>query len=202
MESRTITVEATGTCDVSPDVVTVTATAVATGTTASTARSTVHSRGETIRAAVGERISASITTVDLRVQSGAVTFAPEMDAECRAVEEFQLRCEPASVADVVVEITDSGGTIQAVEYQLTDTSRAGAEDEAREAAIDRAHEKATTIAAETGVAVGEPQAATTKRVATGQEAGADDAWGSSDSLHPAPIAVAEAVEVSYALIEQ
>lgn len=201
MDSRSITVTATGSREVPPDVATITATAVATGATAATARSTARSRAETVRSAVGEVVADDITTVDVRVQSAAANFDPDMEADFRAVEEFQVRCDPETVADAVVEITDSGGTIQTVRYQLTDATRKRTEDEALDAAMQRAKEKAENIATVEGLAVGETETITTKRMAAGREAIVDDAWDSSESLYPAPVVVAETVEVTYGLTE-
>jgi uncharacterized protein YggE len=201
MDTRHITVKATGTHEAPPDVVTITATAVATGASAGGARSTARSRGDTIRSAVSRVVPGEIATVDMRVQSGAANFDPDMEADFRAVEEFQLRCDPESVSDAVVDITDSGGTVQTVRYQLTTETRATAEDEALQAAMDRAQQKAENIAGVEGLAVGETREVTTQRVATGREAVVDDAWDSSESLHPAPIVVSEAVEVTYELID-
>jgi len=201
MDSRSITVTATGSREVPPDVATVTATAVATGATAATARSAARSRSETVRSAVEEVVADEITTVDVRVQSAAANFDPDMEADFRAVEEFQLRCGPESVSDAVVEITDAGGTIQTVRYQLTDESRSRTEDEALDAAMQRAREKAANIATVEGLAVGETKTVTTTRMAAGRDAIVDDAWDSSESLYPAPIVVAETVEVTYALTE-
>ena len=193
--ARTVTTTASATRAAAPDSATVAVTALGEGASAARARDRARNRAATIRTAIEATAEVTVETVDHRVTNSAATFEPETDAAFRAVEECHVRCEPAAVDTVVVEVTDSGGGVDHVQFALTDAARAELQEEAMTAAVDRARQKADRLAAAEGPA----QTITTKPARPGGEP-VDDAWESDPTVHPAPISVTERVEVAYELV--
>lgn len=197
--ARTVTTTASATRAAAPDSATVAVTALGEGASAARARDRARNRAATIRTAIEATAEVTVETVDHRVTNNAATFEPETDAAFRAVEECHVRCEPAAVDTVVVEVTDSGGGVDHVQFALTDAVRAELQEEAMTAAVDRARQKADRLAAAEGLAVGPAQTITTKPARPGGEP-VDDAWESDPTVHPAPISVTERIEVAYELV--
>ena len=200
MTARTVTTTASATRTAAPDTATVGVTALGEGASAARARERAQTRAATVRAAIEGVAEATIETVDHRVTNAGASFEPETDAAFRAVEEFHVRCEPAAAATVVVAATDAGGTIDSVQYALTDAAEKSVQDDALTAAVRRAREKAERVAATEGLGVGEAHGITTKPDYPGDDPVVDDAWESDPAVHPAPISVTERVEVEYELV--
>jgi len=200
MTARTVTTTASATRTAAPDSATVAVTALGEGASAAHARERAQTRAATVRRAIEAVAEVTSETVDHRVTNAGASFEPETDAAFRAVEEFHVRCEPAAAATIVVEATDAGGTIDSVQYALTEGTRDAVQDDALAAAVRRARRKAEQVATTEGLAVGEAQTVTTKPEYPGGDPVVDDAWESDPAVHPAPISVTERVEVAYELV--
>jgi uncharacterized protein YggE len=131
-------------------------------------------------------------------------FDPVTDAPFQAIERLHIDCVPENAESVVIDITNSGGQIQTVQFQLHEDMRRELQNKAISSAMERAREKAEQMAAAEGLAVAEVQEAMTKEVSTGFESLVDEALASSPDadLHPTPITVSEGVEVVYELSEE
>jgi len=204
MKSRTVTVDAVGQREAVPDLATVEAFAIGEGESASDARAIAKDRASTIRESITDISTDQIRTVDLQVQDTDEMLDPVTDAPFQATERLHIDCLPENAESVVVDVTNAGGQIQIVRFQLHENKRRELQDKAINSAMERAREKAEQMAAIEGLAVAEIQEATTREVSTGFESIVDEALASSSEtdLHPAPITVSEGVEVVYELSEE
>lgn len=204
MPARTITTTAIGRRKAPPELATVEVTAIGTGDSAAVARETARDRAATIREAVTAVSTTQIQTVTLRVEDSSNMFDAVTDAQYQAKERLQVDCVPETAKAVVVEVTDAGGTVQAVQFALSETVHRQLQNEALTAAMERAREKAERLAAAEGVAVAGIQHVTTTEESTAMESIVDEALASNpqSNLQPTPVAVSEAVEVTYELVEE
>jgi uncharacterized protein YggE len=187
-----------------PDLATVEALAIGEGESASDARAIAQDRASTLRESITDVSTAQVRTVDLQVQDTDEMFDPVTDAPFQAIERLHIDCVPENAESVVIDITNSGGQIQTVQFQLHEDMRRELQNKAISSAMERAREKAEQMAAAEGLAVAEVQEAMTKEVSTGFESLVDEALASSPDadLHPTPITVSEGVEVVYELSEE
>jgi len=204
MNSRTVTVDAVGRCEAVPGLATVEALAIGGGESASGARAIAKDRASTLRESITDVSADQIRTVDLRVQNTDEVFNPVTEAPFQVTERLHIDCLPENAESVVVDVTNAGGQIQTVQFQLHEDKRRELRNHAISSAMERAREKAEQMAAAEGLAVAEVQEATTKEVSTGFESIVDEALASKPDtdLHPAPITVFEGVEVVYQLSEE
>ena len=204
MKSRTITVDAVGRCEEVPELATVEAFAIGEGESASNARAIAKDRASTIRESITDISTDQIRTVDLQVQDTDEMFDPVTDASFHATERLHIDCLPENAESVVVDVTNAGGQIQTVQFQLYEDKRRELQDKAIDSAMERAREKAEQMAAAEGLAVAEMQEAATTDVSTGFESIVDEALASSPDtdLCPAPITVSEGVKAVYELSEE
>jgi uncharacterized protein YggE len=204
MKSRTVTVDAVGQCEAVPDLATVEAFAIGEGESASDARAIAKDRASTIRESITDISTDQIRTVDLQVQDTDEMFDPVTDAPFQATERLHIDCLPENAESVVVDVTNAGGQIQTVQFQLHEDKRRELQDKAINSAMERAREKAEQMAAAEGLAVAEMQEAATTDVSTGFESIVDEALASSPDtdLRPTPITISEGVEVVYELSEE
>ena len=204
MKSRTVTVDAVGRCEAVPDLATVEAVAIGEGESASGARANVKDRASALREAITDVSIHQVRTVDLQVQNTDEIFDPITDAPFQATERLHIDCVPENAESVVVDVTNVGGQIQMVHFQLHEDQHRELQNKALRSAMERARERAGQMAATEGCAVAEVREATTKDVSTGFESIVDEALGSSPDmdLYPAPITVSEKVEVVYEITEE
>lgn len=199
MENRTITTDAIGRQEATPELATIEAVVVGEGGTAASARTTARDRAATLRETVTTVATDQIQTVEIQVEDTDEMFEPTTDARYQATEHVHVECVPETAADVVVEVTDAGGSIRSVEFGLHETRYREFQNEALAAAMERAREKADRIAAAEGVAVSEVVDVTTQQVDTGMGSIVDEALaaGSDTDLQPTPIEIVQRVEVVY-----
>lgn len=204
MTAQTITTNATGRCEATPDLATVEAVAIGEGDSARYARITARDRASTIRESLASVSDDQISTTEIRIQETDEIFDPVTDAQFQATERLHVECVPETAESIVVEVTDAGGTVQSVQFEVYETVYRRLRQEALTAAMERAREKAECIARAEGLTVGEIRDATTREVSTGMEGIVDEALASNPEtdLHPAPITVSEGVEVVYELTEE
>lgn len=204
MKSRTVTVDAVGRCEAVPDLATVEAFAIGEGDSASDARAIAKDRASTLRESITDVSRDQIRTVDLQVQDTDEMFDPVTDAPFQATERLHIDCLPENAESVVVDVTNAGGQIQTVQFQLHEDKRRELQDKAIHSAMERARGKAEQMAAAEGLAVAEMQEAATTDVSTGFESIVDEALASSPDtdLRPAPITVSEGVKAVYELSEE
>jgi len=204
MKSRTVTVNAVGRCETVPDLATVEVFAIGEGESASDARAIAKDRSSTLQESITDVSRDQIRTVDLQVQDTDEMFEPVTEAPFQATERLHIDCLPENAESVVVDITNAGGQIQTVQFQLHEDKRRELQNKAISSAMERARRKAEQMAAAESLAVAEMQEAATTDVSTGFESIVDEALASSPDigLHPAPITVSEGVEVVYELSEE
>jgi uncharacterized protein YggE len=204
MQSKTVTVDAVGRCTVIPDVAIVEAYVTGPGDSARDARAVVNDRAATLRESITAVAPEQVTTVEMQVQDTTEAFDPATDAPFEATERFQIECAPDRAESVVLDVASGGGQVQTVQFQLHEETRHSLQTDALETAMDHAREKAERIAAAEGLTVTAMHEATTKDVSSGFESIVDEALASSPDtdVHPAPVTVAERVEVVYACSEE
>jgi len=201
MTTRTITTDATARRETDPELATVEINVTGQGNEAADARALARDRAATIRDSLTAVSADQIRTVDIQVEDATEPFTADIDAQYQATERLHVECVPETTEQVVVEVTDAGGTVRSVEFQVHEQVRRQLQDEALAAAMERAREKASRLAAVEGLVVSDVQRITTTEVSTGMDSIVEEALeGSPDTdLSPAPIAVSEAVEVVYEL---
>lgn len=118
MESRMVTVDAAGQCEAVPDLATVEAFAIGEGEPANDARAIAKDRVSTIRESITDISTDQIRTVDLQVQDMDEMFDPVTDTPFQATERLHIDCPPENAESVVVDVTNAGGQIQIVQFQL------------------------------------------------------------------------------------
>lgn len=204
MSAKSITVEAVGRCESVPDVATIEAFAIGDGESAADARAIAKDRAATIQQSLTDISTTQIRTVEIQVQDADKMFDPATDAPFQASERLYIDCLPNHAESVVVAVTDAGGQIQTVQFQLRADRRRELQHTAIESAMERAREKAEQMAAAEGLTVTDMQNAVTKDVNAGFENMAEEMLDSSPDtdLHPAPITVSEGVEAVYELSEE
>lgn len=204
MASRTITTRATGYGKAPPELATVEVIAKSEGQSPSVARERVHDLALTIRESVTVVSEDQIQTTDVRIEDTTEMFDPETDAAFQAKERLRIQCCPDATAELVVEVTDVGGSINYVEFGHRKATHRQLQNEALSAAMERAREKAEQIAAAEGLTVGGIQEVTNEDSHKGFQGIIDDAIASSaeNDLQPTPVTVSGEVEVVYELIEE
>jgi uncharacterized protein YggE len=204
MTRRTITTDATGRCEQSPEKAVVEATAIGEGESATAARENAQHRATAVREALAELEPDRVRTTELEVADASQAFDPGTDEAYRAVERLCIDCAPEAVREVVVVVSDAGATVPSVRFGLSDDVRNRLEADALDAAMDRAREKATQIAAAEGLAVGGVREVMTRDGSSGMSSIVNDALESSrdPDLHPTPVVISRGVEVVYDLAEE
>ncbi|MFC7076106.1 SIMPL domain-containing protein [Haloarcula halophila] len=204
MQSPTVTVDAVGRSGAVPEVAIVEAYVTGPGDSAGDARAIVKDRAATLRESITAVSPEQVTTTGVQVQDTTETFDPDTDAPFEATERFRIECVPDHAESVVIDVTNAGGQIQTVQFQLHEATRRSLQTDALETAMDHAREKAERIAAAEGLTVTAMHEATTNDVSSGFESIVDEALASSRDvdLHPAPITVSESVEVVYDCSEE
>ena len=204
MTDPTITTTATGRREATPDLATVGVVVIDDGESAATARETTRDRVATLRNSSDAVPAERIRTVDFRVEATLEMFEPETEASYQGTARLEVDCVPETVEAVVTEVTDAGGTVRDVSFELHETVRRRLRDEALTAATERAREKAERIATAEGGAVGDLRAVTTGRESSGMDSIVDDALASNPDtdVRPTPIVVSETVEAVYEFAPQ
>lgn len=203
MDSATISVSATSHREAPPDQATIEATAIGTGDSAAIALASARDRAATIRATLETPATDHLRTVELQVEKTTEMFDPIPDAEYQATAYLELQCPPETSTDVVVAITDGGGHVRRIEFELYRERFRALQNDALEAATERAHEKAERIAAtEDLIITGARKISTTETTTepTSLVEEAIDANPDAD-LQPSPIEVVENVKAVYTVTE-
>lgn len=161
-------------------------------------------RASTVRESITDVSTDQIRTVNLKVRESDEMFEPVTDALFQATERLHIDCVPKTTESVVVSVTNAGGRIQNVEFQLHEDTRRELQNEAICSAMVRAREKAEQIAAAEGLALVGVQEAATKEVSTGLESVVDEALAANPdtNFQPAPITVSAGVDVVYELSQE
>ncbi|RQG95536.1 SIMPL domain-containing protein [Natrarchaeobius chitinivorans] len=203
MSTRTITTTATAQRKQTPDRATVEVIAIGEGDSVSVARTTARDCATTIRESVTAVSADQIRTVNLQAESTAEMFDPATDAAYQATEHLHIECVPEAAEEVVVEVTDAGGTVRTVQFSLHEEVHRQLQNEALTGAMERAQEKAELIAATDGLYLAGIQNVTTNDVGTGMESIVDEALasGPDTDVCPNPITISESVEVTHELTE-
>lgn len=204
MATRTITTTATVSREAEPELATVEATVIGKGDEAAIARAQARDRAATIQESITAVSTDRIRTVDMQVRDSEEPFGPATNAAYRAKECLHIDCVPGTAEAVVVQVTDAGGTVQGVQFNLHEHARRQLQDDALMAATQRAREKADRIAAVEGLAVSEVQRVTIEEASTGMDSIVEEALNRNPDADfmPGPIAVSQAVEVEYELAEE
>ncbi|MEF8778105.1 MAG: SIMPL domain-containing protein [Natronomonas sp.] len=204
MTSRTITTAGTARREREPDLATIEVTAIGEGGEPAIARAETRDRSETIRESVTAVSRDQIQTVDIEVDETDSMFGPDVDAEYYGEERLEIECLPDAAEDVVIDVTNTGGTIQTVEFGLHKDIHDQLQDEALTAAMDRAREKAERLATSEGMTIAGVQTISTTGTATGMDGIVDEALnGTPDTgFSPTPVVVSESVEVVYELTDE
>ena len=199
MQSQTVTVDAVGRSATAPDVALVEAYVTGPGDSASDARAIVADRAATLRESITAVTPEQVTTVEMQVQDTTKAFDAVADAPFEATERFQIECAPNQAETVVLDVASGGGQVQTVQFQLLETTRRSLRNDALDTAMDHAREKAERIAVAEDLTITTMHEVTMKDVSSGFESIADEALASSPDtdVHPAPVTVAERVEVVY-----
>lgn len=200
MTRRTITVTATGRSETIPELTTVEVTASGEGESAAVARERSRDRAETIRTTLPVDDD-RIRTVDRRVEPASDLFGECTDAAYWAVQTLHVDCVAETAAAVVVDAADVGGEIESVEFGLHEETTRRLEDEALDAAMERAATKADRIAAAEGLTVGEVVSVTTVAEETDTSSFVDEGleMAHEADFEPDHVVVSETVEVAYEL---
>ena len=203
MECKTVTVDAVGRCEASPELAMVEAVVIGEGESASDARAITKDRASTLRESISAVSTDRVRTVEIQVRDTDEMFEPVTDAPFQATERLQIDCVPETAESVVVDVTNAGGQIQTVEFQLHEDKRRDLQNKAITSAMERAREKAEQIAAAEGLTVAELQKAMAKEGGTGFESIVDEAlaFNLNTDLYPTPVTVSAGVEVVYELSE-
>lgn len=205
MATRTITTTATVRRETAPELATVKATVKAQRDEAAAALAQARDRAATIRDTVTAASTDHIRTVDLQIEDSTEPFGPDVDARYQATGQLRIKCVPETAESVVVDVTDAGGTVETIQFQIHDQVRRQLQDDALTAAMERARQKAEQLAAVENLVVGAVQNVITQDAdgATGMEGLVEDALDAPDAdLSPTPITVSERVEVVYELREE
>jgi len=160
---------------------------------------TVQRRSRSRLTAVGPE---QIRTVQSQVRKTSEIVEPTTDAEYQATECLYVECVPETVDQIVDEVTDAGGSIKSVEFELHDSTRQELHEDALSAAMEQARAKATQIAAAEGLEVAGVQRVTTVDVPVAGTHGGDllgSVLEDQKNAVPKPIPVAGSVEVVYAV---
>jgi len=199
--ARTITIEATGRREATPELARVEAAAAAGGPTAAAARDAATDLAERIQSSLPipeERVR----TVDREVEDTEELFTADDDAPYLGTEELEVDCVPGDVDDAVVAVTDAGGRVQGVEFHLHEERRRELAGAALTDATRRAREEAERVAAAEGLAVGDLLEATAAEdLDDGFGSIVDEALGAADDAAPTPIAVRRSVEATFELVD-
>jgi len=204
MVSRTVTIDATAQHEKSPDLATVTALAIGGAGTPSDARAIATDRAARLRESITDVSADRIRTVEIQVQDTDEMFESDTETAFQGTVRLQVDCVPENAKSVVVAVTNAGGTVQGVQFQLHESERRGLQNRSITSAMERAREKAEQIAAAEDLDVAGVREVSTNERTTGMESIVDEALASSSDigLHPTPITVSEGVEVVYELIEK
>ncbi len=203
MTTRTITTTATERCEEIPDLATVEVTAISEGDSVTVTRTTACNRTTMIRESMTAVSANQIQTDDLQVENIDEMFDPATDVVFQATERLHIDCVPEIGEQVIVKVTDTGGTIRTVQFSLQEEVYRQLQSEALTAAMEQTREKAEPIAATEGVELAGIQDVTTKELCAGMGRIVDGslASGSDTELCPKPITVSESVEAAYELTE-
>jgi len=183
-------------------VATVGALTVGEGASAEDARATARDRAATIRESIRGVSPGQVETTELQVRDADALFDSVADAPFQAIERLHVDCAPESAESVVVDVTDAGGQVEAVQFRLREDRCRELQNEAVGAAVERVREKTERMAAAEGLVVAGLREATTTAT-TGSETIVDEALAlrPDTDLHPAPVTVSEAVEAVFTLGE-
>lgn len=201
MTIRTITVEATARRDAAPELARVEVTVTGAADEATDARALARDRAATVRDSVTPVSADRIRTVDIQIEDATEAFGPDIEAQYQATERLHVECVPETAETVVVDVTDAGGTVQTVQFQIHDSVREQLQDDALAAAMERTREKASRLAAVEGLVVSDVQNITTRDANAGMDSIVEEALERSPDtgLSPATVGVSERVEVVYEL---
>lgn len=200
MTERTITTEATGRRTETPDLATVELEATAGADTPAAARRSARDLAAGIRSAQTAVDPDRVRTTEIRVEEADELFGPDTDERYRGLERLRIDCVPETAEDVVVDSLEAGGTVQRVEFGFHEEVRERLQDEALDAAVTRAREKAERLARAEDSTVGGVRELTMTDE-RGMDGLVDAALCDHDSadLQPTPVTVSQSVEVVYEL---
>ena len=204
MTTPTLTTAGTAYREQQPSLATVEVTVRSDSDEPAVARSTARDRAETIRNSLTAVSTDQVDTVDIRVQEADEVFGPDTDSDYRAEERLMIECLPSTAEDVVIDVTEIGGTVQNVEFGLHMDAQRQLEDETLEAALDRARKKAERLATAEGMAVAGIQSISTTQPAADMDGIVDEALDQSANMDisPPPVKVSKRVEVVYELTKE
>ena len=199
MTTRTITTVATAMCEELPDLATIEVTEIGEGDSPAVAHTNVRDRTSMIRESVTTVSADQIQTVELQIERTDEMFDPVANTAFQATERLQIDCVPDTVEDIVVEVTEAGGTIQSVQFYFDEEVVRQLQNEVLTAAMERAQERAELIAATEGLELTEVQNVTAKGMDDGMESIIDLAldYDYDTDICPKPVSISESVEVTY-----
>lgn len=203
MTDRTVTAEATGRRTETPDLATVEARAIAGADTASAARKSAQDLAVTIRSAQTTVDPDRVQTTEIRVKESTELFEPETDKRFQGIERLRIDCVPETAEAVVVDTLEACGTVQSVEFGFHKDVRERLQNEALDAAVARAREKAERLARAEESTVGRVRELMMTDERSGMDGLVEDALCDHDGpdLQPTPITISQSVEVVYELEE-
>lgn len=201
MTERTVTTEATGRRTETPDLATVEVKATAGADTATGARRAARDIAEGIRSTQTAVDPDRVQTTEIQVSETKEMFEPDSDERYQGLERLRIDCVPETAEAVVVDSLEAGGTVQSVEFGFHEEVRERLQDEALDAAVTRAREKAEQLARAEESTAGGVRELTMTDDRSGMDGFVDAALCDHDSpdLQPTPITVSQSVEVVYEL---
>lgn len=204
VDNQTIEVGASGQVSTQPDQAVVRVGVEARGPDAATARQRLAENVSTLRDGLAEIETARVTTsgYDIRQDHRRHRDDPEADPAYVARQTFTVTLNDTERAGEVIDTAvESGATsVDGVRFTLSDDRRDELEEQALEAAMDRARTKADTMASRANLTITGVQTATT--VERGyrpyeHEATAAAGDGASTSIDSGPVSVTAQVQVVY-----
>ena len=202
--TRTVQVDATGQAEALPELASIKVAASETGETTAAAYANAKDQAAAIRSSVTSIDEDQVRTVDFTVEDPADFYECNTDAPFEATERLEIDCTPDAVEEIVVDVTDAGGMVREVNFKPRKSVARQLEEEALTGAMQRAREKAESIASTECLGVGDILDVTEKRDELGMDSLVDEAleMNPGTAIQPSLITVSETVEVTFELTDQ
>lgn len=191
-----VTVEASGRVTAHPNKAVVEFVAFGGGASAGGARRVSSDRATALREALSDVRTGEVRTVDIEVNDVNEMFDPEVDDDFLGRERMEVVCDPTTAEEVVLRVTDAGGRVESVQFQLHEEVRQEAENEA---AMANARRKAERVAAAESRTIQQLDEITVQGDPDGFDDIVDEALDGDADLAPSPIPVTQTLTAEYLL---
>lgn len=202
MTLNTITTEATGRRTATPELATIEVKAIDGADTAAAAHQAAKDLAERIRSSLTTVDPNRVQTTEIRVKDRSEMFDPDTDRRYQGLERLHIECLPETAEDIVVDVLEAGCTVQSVDFRFHEEVHQRLQDEALEAAMARAREKAERLAGAERMTVGGIHEVTTADDRSGMEGLVEDALCEHEEsdLTSTPTTITQRVRVVYELV--